>query len=342
MIYLNNAATTVLKPEPVKNAQEASPEEAKKKIKKLLGCKGDVVLTNGGSEALETAIAAFVKPGDHVISTDMEYGTVLNSLDALVAKGCTVTYIPINEYGVIKYDLIEDAVTPETVAIVCNHGSNVTGNIVDLDKIGTIARRHHLKMIVDGCQTVGATDINLEDLQVDVFCFTAHKKLMGPYGVGAICLRQGISIDDETIANIEELSPQKLGTLCAAIDFVMEKGIYGVSVYPHRLAKRFFESVKSMTAVKIYGDFGTNTRIPTVAMTIDGFSPAEIKEFMRKKGITIKSGDFNASRLMESFGTKEDGMVRFSFGYFNTRMDVNDTIWTLMELQGLDDLYYLA
>ena len=99
-------------------------------------------------------------------------------------------------------------------------------------------------------------------------------------------------------------------------------------MFPHRLAKRFFESVKSMKNVTVYGDFGTTTRIPTVAINVKGFTPEEVKVFMRKNNIAIRSGDCGCPRL--------------SFGYFNTRMEVNDAIWTLMKLQDLDDLYLLA
>lgn len=342
MAYLNNAATTAVKPETVKNAAPATAETAGAKIAKLLGCKGEIIFTNGGKQAIGCAIRGLIQPGDHIISTDSEYGAVLDVLDELENEGCKTTYIPVNEYGSLKYELIEKAITPETTAIVCSHGSNVTGNITDMEKVGAIARRNHLKLIVDGCQTVGATAINLDDMQIDTFCFTGHKKLMGPYGIGGICLRKGVTLNEEALAEIETPDENKLGGLCAAVDFILEKGIYGISIFPHRLAKRFFESVSSMKNVTVYGDFGTNTRIPTVSISVKGFTAEEVKNFMRKNGIAVKSSDFNAPRLMKSLGREGESLVRFSFGYFNTRMEVNDAIWVLMDMQGLDDLYLLA
>lgn len=344
MTYLNNAATTVIKPPVFKDAPRATAVETAKSIAELLGCKEpeNIIMTKSGEAALNAAILSFIKPGDHVITTDMEYEAVTKNLDIAESRGSEVTYLPLNEYGTLRYDLIEGAIKPNTKAIVCCHGSNVTGNIVDLDKICTIARRHKLMVIVDGAQTVGATPINLTDLQVDVFCFSGHKKLMGPYGTGGICLRSGLKLDPEIKANLSEPSEELLGKLKASVDFILEKGIYGVSMAPHRLAKRFFESVKSMTNVKVHGDFGTNTRIPTVAISVKGFTADEVKNFMRKNHLAIKSGDCGCPKLMESLGVGEDGVARFSFGYFNTRMDVNDAIWVLMDLQGLDDLYLLA
>ena len=112
---------------------------------------------------------------------------------------------------------------------------------------------------------------------------------------------------------------------------------------PHRLAKRFFEATKSMDAVEIYGDFGTNTKIATVSIRVDGFTPEQVQEHMLKNfGIICKAGLHESRRMHEALGTAEQGLTRFSFGYFNDRMEVNDTIWALMDLLGLDDLYLLA
>lgn len=345
MTYLNNAATTVAKPASFKNAPKATAPEAAERIAELLGCSSpeNVIFTESGDEAVRAAILSFIKPGDHVISTDMEYKSVLNALDEMKSKGCEVTYIPLNEYGVLRYDMIEKAVRPETRAIVCCHGSNVTGNIVDMERVCTIARRAGVMVIADGAQTVGATDINMKELQLDVLCFAGHKKLMGPFGTGGICLRKGLKLDTEVQAKVVHTpSEEKLGKLCASLDFILEKGIYGISVFPHRLAKRFFESVSSMDRVTVYGDFGTGARIPTVSINVDGFTADEVKDFMRKNHIAIRSGDCDCPRLMKSLGTEDRGVARFSFGYFNTRMEVNDAIWTLMKLQGLEDLYFLA
>jgi selenocysteine lyase/cysteine desulfurase len=95
--------------------------------------------------------------------------------------------------------------------------------------------------------------------------------------------------------------------------------------------------------VEVYGDFGTNTRIPTVSISVKGFTPRQVRDHMTKKfGIVVKEGFHDASRMHEALGTAETGLTRFSFGYFNTRTDVNDTVWALMDLLGLDDLYLLA
>ena len=93
----------------------------------------------------------------------------------------------------------------------------------------------------------------------------------------------------------------------------------------------------------MYGDIGTNTRISTVSIRVDGFTPEQVHEHMLTKyGIVCKPGLHEAKRMHEALGTAETGLTRFSFGYFNNRMEVNDTFWALMDLLGLDDLYLLA
>lgn len=343
-MYLNNAATTVTKPEAYYSAPVATMEKTQEALMKFFQCKNQekIFLTKGGSEALRAALYGFIAQGDHVITTDMEYGTVLDTLQELETKGCNISYIPTNKYGTLRYELIEEAITPQTKVIVCCHGSNVTGNITDIEKVGAIARRHKLLLIVDGCQTVGATPISFNDLGADVFCFTGHKKLMGPYGTGGIILRQDLELPREIEKSLSKPSPEDMGKLCASIKFIEEKGIYGITIFPHRLAKRFFEAVKSMKDVTVYGDFGTSIRIPTVSISVKGHTAEEVKAFMRKRHIAVKAGDFNAPRMIKALGKDGEGLVRFSFGYFNTRQEVNEAIWALMMLLDLDDLYLLS
>lgn len=358
MIFLNNAATTQQKPDGVKQAAPAEESRAKSLTAKLFGMRSaeNVVLTHGGAQAVELALRAFLKAGDHVIVSVMEQDATWNVLEDLMGKrGVEVSTVGVSVYGILNYDAIDGLVQPNTKAIVCAHGCGVTGNIADMERLTAIARRHKLMVISDGCQTAGATDVKLENLGIDVYCFTGHKKLMGPHGIGGICLKEGRM--EEFRSGLEKafdenppledalkpLAPEKLGGYCAALDFIFEKGIYGISIYPHRLAKRFFESVKSMDAVEVYGDFGTNTRVPTVAISVKGFTPKQVQEHLMKKfGIVTKAGHQDAVRMHQALGTYEEGLTRISFGYFNTRTDVNDTVWALMDLLGLDDLYLLS
>lgn len=345
MIYFNNAATTQKKPEGVKHAQPKKAAELKPLIGELLGLKNreNIVLTQGGTQAVELVLRHFIKAGDHIVATVYEQDATCEVLEAI---GADVTYLGIDTYGTLKYDELEALIKPETKAIVCAHGCSVTGNISDLERICTLSRKYNLMVLSDGCQTAGAAEVNLENIGVDVYCFTGHKKLMGPYGIGGICFK-----DDQMKAEFEaaysetigEISEEKIGGLFTSVSFILEKGIYGISVWPHRLAKRFFEATQSLNKVKIYGNFGTNNRIPTIAISVDGFTPEEVCEYMRKNyNIVTKTGYHGSKKMHEALGTADTGLVRVSIGYYNNRFEVNDAVWALMKLTDQMDFYLLS
>ena len=252
----------------------------------------------------------------------------------------------IDTYGTLKYDELEALIAPETKAIVCTHGCSVTGNMSDLETVCKIARKYKLPVISDGCQTAGAAEVNLEQLEVDVYCFTGHKKLMGPVGIGGVCFARTELKEAFDAANgdaIGEIDQAKLGGLFASLEFILEKGIYGVAMWPHRLAKRFFESSQSLNKVRIYGNFGTNYRVPTIAISVEGFTPEEVKEYLRKEyGIVTKTGHHGSRLMHEALGTADTGLVRVSIGYHNNRFEVNDAIWALMKLTDQMDFYLLS
>lgn len=350
MIYLNNAATTLQKPEKVKAGRTASPAEVKTLAARLFTVKKpeNIYLTDGGRQAVELALRILIGPEDHVIATPMETDATCAVLDRLAERGTEISFAGINAYGALDIDGLEAMIRPETKAIVCAHGCGITGNVTDMERVCAMARRHHLLVISDGSQTAGAVDVNLEELGVDVYCFSGHRKLMGPYGIGGICLRDGLreKLDPSALQMLEDagrsLDEEKLGGLCAALEFVLEKGIYGVAIYPHRLAKRFFEASKSMDDVTVYGDFGNSRRIPTVSIAVKGFTPQQLKQRLSKEyGIVVASGLCGGTKMHQAMGTAEEGLVRFSFGYFNTRAEVHQTVLALMELTGKIDYYLL-
>lgn len=345
MIFFNNAATTQQKPEGVKHSAPVSEAQTKTLLARLLGVKNpdNIVLTHSGTQAVELALKTYVHAGDHIVATVYEQDQTCDLLDAI---GAETTYLGIDSYGTLKYEELESLIQPNTKAIVCSHGCSVTGNIADLERICTIARRHDLLVISDGCQTVGATDVNLTNLGVDVYCFTGHKKLMGPYGIGGICFkneRTKSAFEESLDAPIAPIDEVKMGGLCAGVSFILEKGIYGVAMWPHRLAKRFFESTQSLDKVKIYGNFGTNHRVPTIAISVEGYTPEEVKEYLRKEyGIVTKAGLHGCKKMHEALGTADTGLVRVSVGYYNNRYEINDAVWALMKLTDQMDFYLLS
>ena len=217
MIYLDNAATTLHKPpevaEAVKNAILTAGNasrgahgvslsasrmvfETRSRLAKLFGCpRADhVVFTANSTEALNITIYGLFSSGDHVISTDLEHNSVLRPLYDLQTRGVSVDFVPADRQGNIRYEDMETLFRPETKAVVCTHASNLTGNLLDIAKIGAMAHAHGALLVVDASQTAGAVPIDMQRMNIDVLCFTGHKGLMGPQGTGGLCIRPGVEL----------------------------------------------------------------------------------------------------------------------------------------------------
>ncbi len=217
MIYFDNAATTLPKPEAVKEAvcraldtlgnsdrgvHDASLGsmrviyQARELTARIFGASSPsrVAFAKNATEALNVAIRGLIRPGDHVITTDAEHNSVLRPLYALEKEGITLSFLPCDETGRVRLEALESLVRPNTRAVVCTHASNVTGNVVDAAQIGDFCRKRGLLFILDVSQTAGVLDINMEALGADVICFTGHKGLYGPQGTGGLCVREGVEI----------------------------------------------------------------------------------------------------------------------------------------------------
>lgn len=361
MIYLDNAATTRTKPPAVAQAVlEALSSygncgrgghqgalsaaraiyETREKIAALLGCpRADhVCFTQNSTQALNIAVCGLLRPGDHVISTDLEHNSVLRPLYRLRSAGAAVDFIPADSRGRLDCGGFERFLRPETKAIVCTHASNLTGDAVDIARVGRFAREHGLLFILDASQTAGVLPIDLAAMGIDVVCFTGHKSLMGPQGTGGLCLREGLEIRPFTVGgtgvqSYSEAQPGEYPTrleagtlnghglagLSAALDFLSETGIARIHAHEDALARRFYKAVRDLPGVTVYGDFSAPVRAPVVTLNIGDFDSAEVSDELAERfGIATRPGAHCAPRLHRALGTEEQGAVRFSWSYFNT------------------------
>ena len=213
MIYLDNAATTLRKPEAVIEAVADAMKnmgnsgrgsgstslrasrviyEARRTLTEFFGGTDPsrLVFTSNSTEGLNMAIRGIFVPGDHVITTELEHNSVLRPLyGEQEQNGISLTIVKSGKQGTVDYEGIEAAIRPETRAVICTHASNLTGNVVDLYRMGQIAKRNGLLFVVDASQTAGVLPIDIERMQIDVLCFTGHKSLMGPQGTGGLYVR---------------------------------------------------------------------------------------------------------------------------------------------------------
>ena len=217
MIYMDNAATTLHKPDAVKEAVMAAFDtmgnagrgasrpaldasrviyDTREKLARFFHAKNanQIVFTANSTESLNIAIKGLFAGGDHVITTVLEHNSVLRPLRECEERGTELTILGCDKKGRISFAEMEAAVRENTKAIVCTHASNLTGNMIDLKKAGETARRHGLLFVVDASQTAGACEIDVQKLGIDVLCFTGHKGLMGPQGTGGMYVRPGLSV----------------------------------------------------------------------------------------------------------------------------------------------------
>ena len=301
-----------------------------------------VCFTSNATEALNMAIKGFFQPGDHVITTAMEHNSVLRPLFCLQDEGIIrLTIVEADEKGRISYEELEQAVEKETRAIVIQHASNVTGNVNDLICVGEICKRKQIALIVDASQTAGNAPISMKKMNIAVLCFTGHKGLMGPQGTGGLLVREDIelkplkeggsgihSYDRRQPADYPEhleagtLNTHGIAGLLAAVRFLKGTGVKQIGHHETELAQAFYERLRDIPNVKLYGDFeGERTGITTI--NIDGYDSGEVSdELMERFGIATRSGAHCAPLAHRALGTVDTGAVRFSFSYYNTMEDV--------------------
>ena len=374
-IYMDNAATTLPKPPEVaeeivqamnhlgnagRGSTEASLDAARviydtrERLGRMFHAENpkQIAFTSNATESLNIAIQGLINPGDHVITTVMEHNSVLRPLYERQQAGATLTILPADEAGNISYDMLEAAVRQETKAIICTHGSNLTGNLNDIERIGKIAKAHKLLFVVDASQTAGIFPIDVQKMGIDVLCFTGHKSLYGPQGTGGIYVRDGIKIRplkrggsgiDTYNHNHPEHMPTALeaGTLNghgiaglnAALKYVEEKGIDAIREIALQRAWQFYDGIKEIPGVTIYGDFSKRERCPIVSFNLYDYDSAEVSdELLMSYGISTRAGGHCAPLMHESLQNAEQGAVRFSFSHFNTKEEVEIAIRAVREL----------
>ena len=365
MIYLDNSATTLIKPPQVaqavydaintmgnsgRGAYNSSISssmvlyETRELIAEMfnLHYPEQVAFTLNATEALNTAINGLISYNDHIITTELEHNSVLRPLYRLEEKGTELTIIKANDWGNINYIDIEKAIKSNTKAIVCTHCSNLTGNVLDIAKIGEICKRHNILFILDASQSAGIFDIDMEKQNIDVVCFTGHKSLYGPQGTGGICIKKGVNISPlkvggSGIKTFEKTAPSSMpehieaGTvnshsiagLKAGLEFIQKTGISKIREKENMLVDLFYNSIKNIKDIKIYGDFSTKERGPIVSLNLGNYSSSSVSdELFERFEIATRSGGHCAPLMHKALGTEKQGAVRFSFSYFNTKDEV--------------------
>ena len=375
MIYMDNAATTMRKPESVieavvnamnsmgnagRGAHAASLSASRviyntrEALARFFGAEDprQIVFTNNSTESLNIAIKGVVEPGDHVVTTMLEHNSVLRPLYELEQKGVTITFVKSDLKGRISYEEMEAAIQENTKAIVCTNGSNLTGNYVDVKRVGEIAKRKGVLLIVDASQTAGVYPIHVREMNIDILCFTGHKSLLGPQGTGGMYVRTGLQLkplksggsgvqtyskhhpyEMPTALEAGTLNGHGIAGLGAAIEYLETEGIDNIREIELKHMWHFYRGVKDIPSIKIYGDFETEVRCPIVTLNIGDYDSSEVSdELLMTYGISTRPGAHCAPLMHEALGTVEQGAVRFSFSHYNTDEEVETAIAAIKEL----------
>lgn len=375
MIYFDNAATTLHKPREVAEAMtqalsafgnpgrgvhEAALHAARmifdtrSALCDLFGAQSprQIAFTANATQSLNTAIKGLLRPGDHAITTELEHNSVLRPLYEMEAIGVELTILKSDGLGRVRYEDFETAIRKNTKAIVCTHASNLTGNLVDIVRVGAIARAHGLCFIVDAAQTAGVFPIDMRRMNIDVLCFTGHKGLLGPQGTGGLAVREGIAIspllsggsgvktyskahpgDMPTALEAGTLNAHGIAGLNAALQYIRAEGLDRIRAKEQALMQAFACGVKDIPGVTLYGDFSSPERCAIVSLNIRDYDSAEVSDALfQQYGIATRPGAHCAPLMHRALGTVDRGAVRFSFSHANTFEEIAAAVSAVREL----------
>ena len=382
MIYFDNAATTLQKPpcvaqavleamttfgnpgrgvhEPAMAASRAV-YEARCALAQLFHAENParIAFTANATQALNIAIKGILNPGDHVITTAMEHNSVLRPLYELEEQGVELTILPADKRGRVAYEAFEAAIRSNTRAIVCTHGSNLTGNLLDIGRIGAIAKRYGLLFVVDASQTAGVFPIDVQEMNIDILCFTGHKGLLGPQGTGGLYVREGVTVRPlltggsgvqshskthpaqmPTALEAGTLNAHGLAGLNAGVGYLLETGVDRIRQKELDLMWAFYEGVNAIPGINVYGDFSGRERCPIVSLNVRDYDSSQVSDALFSEfEIATRPGAHCAPLLHDALGTGQRGAVRFSFSHYNTMEQINTAIAALREIAQEEEIW---
>jgi cysteine desulfurase family protein len=367
MIYFDNAATTWPKPEAVYKAVDkfmrelgANPGrsghrmaleagqiivEARSLVAKLFNVPdpSQVIFTLNTTEALNLGIKGLLKTGDHVITSSLEHNSVVRPLETLRNKGIKVTKISTSASSGLLPRQVEEAIKENTKLIILTHASNVTGVINPIREIGKIARARGVVFMVDSAQTAGVFPIDVQTMGIDMLAFAGHKGLLGPQGVGGLCLSSDLQLttlkEGGTGGNSESpLQPENypdryesgtsntpgIAGLVAGLQFLSQIGIEQIREKERILTERLLSGLQLIPRVIVYGPPLGTERASVISFNIESMEPSEVSLILDQSfEIATRSGLHCAPDAHRAIGTLMKGTVRLSLGYFNTVEEVD-------------------
>ena len=368
IIYLDHAATTATRPEvvdamlpyftenfwnpssvytPALNNRKVI-DESRDTIAKSLGTTPEnIYFTAGGSEsdnwALKCTAEAYASKGKHIITSKIEHHAILHTCEYLEKRGFEITYIDVDENGILKLDDLKAAIRPDTILISVMFANNEIGTIQPIKEIGAIAKEHGIIFHTDAVQAYAQIPINVDEYNIDMLSVSGHK-FGGPKGIGFLYIKEGTKISPIIFGGGQQKG-MRSGTENVP-------GIVGLAVACEKMIGKNYENAEKIREVKEYfqerikeiEDIKDNSgKAPHVAsISFKKLRSEVLLHALEDREIYVSSGSacssnkkqavsgtLNAIALSDEF---KDGTLRFSFSIENTKEEVDETIKALKEL----------
>lgn len=359
-IYLDYNATTPIDPEVAKVMQpylteyfgnpssshefgiitKKAVEKARKQLAELLNCQADeIIFTSGGTESNNYAIkgsAFYLKDkGRHIISSAIEHPAVTEVCNYLQSKGFEITYLPVNEYGMISIKELEKAIRPDTILISIMHANNEIGTLQPITEISQIAQKYGIRFHSDAAQSVGKVKTDVQELGIDLMSIAGHK-LYAPKGIGALYIRKGIKLEkfmhganhEQNLRagteNVLEIVGLGKAAEIALVDF--DKNYLHLKTMRDRL----YENLqKKLPNIKLNGH--PEKRLAnTLNISFPGIEAntllSELKGVAVSAGAACHSEGINLSQVISALNIPANiamGTLRFSTGKYTTEKEID-------------------
>ncbi len=328
-------------------------EEAREQVAKALNCEpSEIYFTNGGSESDNTAIRgiayAYKNKGNHIITSKIEHPAVLETCKQLEKEGFEVSYIGVDENGIIKLDELKNAIKPTTTLISIMFANNEIGTIEPIEEIGKIAKQNNIFFHTDAVQAVGNVRIDVKQLNIDALSMSGHK-FYGPKGIGALYVKKGIKFEKLINGGHQERN-KRAGTenvagivgLGKAIELAYQE-LDEHNKKIKELRDYYVEQVKAkIPYIRINGD--ETKRLPGNSNISFRFIEGEglllnldLKGICASSGSACTSGSLDPSHVLLAIGLPHEiahGSLRISIGKYNTKEEVDYLVENLVEIIG--------
>lgn len=314
----------------------------------------NVVFTLNITESLNTIIKGFLRKGDHVIISSMEHNAVMRPLHSSTLEGIEITKVYCNNDGTLDVEKFKKSIKSNTKLVCMLHVSNVCGTMLPIEQVGIICKNNKIPFVLDSAQSAGVLDIDFKKFNLSALAFTGHKGLLGPQGVGGFIIDSSFSDRLSTLKeggtgsfSEYEMQPETLpdkyesGTLNipgiiglnASLKYINRFGINNIYEYEQELTSLFLEKILNIKGIKLSGLKQVEGR--TSVFSIDFLSLDNGEAAFRldnEFGIMTRVGFHCAPSAHKTLETYPKGSVRFSFGHFNTKKDIEYIVSSISKI----------